>query len=660
MKDLKMESIPFRSYFDRQGALITPQGTIFEKAPVPSTEQITLGGTWFPSLSKEGAISFHASAPEKTTPLSGLCMKQNNQWDHKGPGRQKWLTIIKKIIPTISKAKIWKNLLNQFMGNLPEKLETSTEKVLNKLFLNTPLPLAGISKFFKYFNSPLQWEQSKTSDFSKFIGYIKDFASMSKLFMHNTPLATTTPIAVTITSTSTAAAVTTSSTTTSTTSTRRPKISLAALDVERLQHFINLDPAVTNISGPIQTIPISKSDEDGTIRARTNFNIYNEEDKIRIYQIKPIIYKRKVTTATYLIKTFKKNLAIAQQPTPYECRTEKQQEENTKLIKICTGYTTPGLAKLSPDDSIACGDSLVKEEKSEEFKHCPSIFAPSRPLAYRVQCNNKTAVITSLDPIEIRIYCNGNSRSPLALKHFPVYLDTECEIKLIGGQAESILLPQLQSNFIQPYSLDVDILELPAFIPVDTTIQPELSQAQNPILTPTSPDWLIPTLSILGIAVLLMFTLILCLLKSTKGCKTVLKKCQPSCCSSGKLGPSKNCCCCCCRSSKPPSPVDEVELKEQFVVRQPPRNPSEKENENKMQTTSMADVVASTFNLNMAAQPQPNAPPLDIMAFTNQNMQNKDPFQREISSSSANLEETVRFLENRLARQPAGLSHSFQ
>ena len=145
-------------------------------------------------------------------------------------------------------------------------------------------------------------------------------------------------------------------------------MTIAAIDRDRLQRFINQDPAKINITGPIDTVPLFKHEERGKIIAKTIFQQYSDTDLVRIYQVKPVIYYYTITTVTYVIGTHKNYLASQVPPTPFGCSKESATEQN---IRICIGYTTPGLSVMTPQDSIDCGNSLASYDSEADFIKMP-------------------------------------------------------------------------------------------------------------------------------------------------------------------------------------------------------------------------------------------------------------------------------------------------
>ena len=189
-----------------------------------------------------------------------------------------------------------------------------------------------------------------------------------------------------------------------------------------------------------------------------------------------------------------------------------------------------------------CGNALASDDSEPDFVKCPLQKAPKYPLAHRVQCHNSSAVLSSNKPLKIRIYCDSISRQPVKLDTFPVYLNTECEIRLLDNKAEkteTILLPQLATKFVQDRVLDVVPRTFTTIKPLVTTEITATTAAVVVVSTTTSatlalgiatdtPAWVTPVLSsVCGLFVIVIILIFCCLCPKCKSCRAVWKKCKP-------------------------------------------------------------------------------------------------------------------------------------
>ena len=633
LKKLNLPNVAIKTFNDRLNTLTNLQGDLFKIPTKPTTVEMTKMQDFYALLNLDGSLSYPASDVTETTKIAGLCMKANNVWDRKGPSRQKWLTTLGKMLPTVSQIKQWGGIFTEVINQLPSQ-NSLYQKMTDKLVLNTPLSLSNIKKFLNKFNTHLKWESSLPSDLTTFLQYIKDFKEIAKLFKRKTALTPTTP--------------------SSSVQTQQPPnvnslplMSIANIDRERLQRFINLDPSKINITGSIDTIPLYKHEEPGRITAKTSLKQYGETDRIIIYYVKPLNYQGSITTVTHVIGTFNNYLATMVPPSPYDCEIEDQ---NDNRIKICSGYTTPGLSQLSPEDSLDCGNSLAMNDSEEDFNKCPTTRAPDRPIAHRANCHSSSAVLSSSKPLVIRIYCDTVSKRPIKLDTFPAYLNTDCEIKLLDNRAEMVLLPQYTTKFLQDRTLDVTVVTLsstnitkttarsPRLITTVSTIAPVVTTASSSTsdinLKLTDPNWMIPVFSALCVAiVLLVITIICCFCSKLGQCQAVWNKSRPTCCSPGdNIEQSTNCNC--CRTKSPKTSGDVLEMTEQIIVR-PHYAQSEKE-ENR------------PFLAERRPHTPSNKPPASAPAEDEEFYRNVDnaALQRELSKSNHTLAETRNVINN--------------
>ena len=299
MKKMELVKTPIKTFIDKMSSITNLFGDPFSTPSTPTAEQITKMQDYYVQLDLDGSISYPPADATVASKLTGFCMKANNLWDRKGPNRQKWLTTLSKILPSVSRSKSWGTVFNSVVDQLPTH-SSLYKKMTDKLKLNTPVALTKIKEFFNKFRTTASWEASLPSDFDKFLGYLDDFKSVAKFFKRKSVSTTTT----------------TSSPQPVSPTPILPLMSISNIDRDRLQRFINSDPLKNNITGQIDTIPLFKHENPAQITARTVFSQYSETDEIKIYQVKPVIYSNSITTVSYVVGTFKNYLATLAQPTP--------------------------------------------------------------------------------------------------------------------------------------------------------------------------------------------------------------------------------------------------------------------------------------------------------------------------------------------------------
>jgi len=578
MTKLNIDKVPFRTFDDRGAQISSISGSVFKNAPEPSNDNKLLLRFFFPVFSRIGSTAILYPTNDsitETEPVDGLCMKPNNIWDRPGPSRNKWLTLINKIISNIAQIKSWKESFTTLFSNLPiiDQLYGKTTDILTP---NTPLPLAGIANFLNKYKTNSNWESSTISALSEFQTFIKNFRTLSRVFMKLPPLRTRDSLVTNITEA------------------RITELVAAPFDNDRIQRFLDLHPDKVNITGPISIKPLYKiRGQEGIIGAQAALKIYDAKDKVKIYHVKPLVYQGFVTTATHVVITSRNKIALTQTPTPYGCQPYDDDTRKDESIRVCKGYTTPGLEKMSSINSNICGVALSTIKGEIDFTKCPLERAPSAPLAYRVSCGNRSVVISSNKKLKIRVFCDGSSGTDVTLlESFPVYLQTECEIRQVeGGGFEPTLLPQLHSDFLiqQPLASieqppeSVKVTEILKPASVNTTLNNTLT---SPPLVMEGPFFIASVVSFCTFG----FGSLVCLLVKRKLIwKLFIQQC--ACCSRkyNPCGCRKSKCCklkCCKISCKSPSSESNSDSEQEIEMKVSKKNKKKSKKSNKSAASS--------------------------------------------------------------------------
>ena len=441
LKANDMNSTPFYGIFSKNN-LLSIKGTYFEPAPRTSAAT-TLDNQRYPALTKENVIEYPFTTTTTTTTtttpapgapaspvpvetkIDGLCMRKNNFWDL-SKNRNSWLSLITKIIKTLPHLTEWRDIFSNFANKakaIPSHSREIESKVPYKLSL--PSSFRNVLKFMTNYADTTQWEQSKASDIDNFTGYMENFKSLIKFFKLNIKkkaIDNTTEIS-------------------------QAELPMVEVDQTRMQKYLEMDPAKFSIAGPISLTSLSK--EAGTpitVKTEANMKIIDMQDLITIYAVRPLIYNQQITTVKYVVKTHRSTFALHNKPQLQECLDT---QINNIDFKTCKGFITSGTEEIQPQFSLSCGNAIFTDKEATDFLKCPLVRAPSEPLAYRTNCNDYSAVISSSVPLRARVYCDTFLKNTLDLLNFPAYLNTDCEIKVLDGEAERVLLPQLHSDFLQ-------------------------------------------------------------------------------------------------------------------------------------------------------------------------------------------------------------------
>ena len=549
LKENDMRSTPFYGLFSKNN-LLSLKGTYFEPAPQPSS---ALDSQRYPALTKENVIEYSLTTTTSTTTtlapgataspslaevkIDGLCMKKNNFWDLE-KNRNAWLSLITKIIKTLPHLAEWKNIFTNFASkakSITNHNRGGESKLPYKLSL--PSSFRNILKFITNYADVTKWEQSKASDIDNFTGYMENFKSLIRFFKLNIKKKTID----------------------NTTEISQAELPVVEVDQAKMQKYLEMDPAKFNLAGPISLTSLSKdSDSSEIVRTEANMKIIDMQDLITVYAVRPLIYNQQITTVKYVVKTHRSTIAFQNKPQLQDCSNT---QVNNIEIKTCKGFITSGIEEVPPQLSLSCGSAILTDGEATEFLKCPLTKAPIEPLAYRTNCNDYSAVISSLVPLRARVYCDTFLKSTLDLLNFPAYLNTDCEIKILDGEAERVLLSQLHSDFLQDtYDVKVRMPPLPT-TPLATKF----------VLSPTVLTMII-AFPVGFITLLLTLGCILYLFDPEK-CKIAMRK---ICCCMGCLQNKPRCCDCCAPSENIQYDGDEemVEvrvLRPRSKVREPSR-----------------------------------------------------------------------------------------
>ena len=186
LKALQMPNTALKTFNDRQNTLTNFEGDLNLTDPKPASTQIQKMQDFYALFTVEGTMTSPAEELTQATKIAGFCMKANNMWDRRGHLRQKWLTTLRKILPSLSTAKSWGSIFTSVINKLPAQASLF-KKMTDKLVLNTPLPLTRIRTILDKFNTNLKWESSLTSDLPLFLQYLSDFNDMVNSFKKKSP-----------------------------------------------------------------------------------------------------------------------------------------------------------------------------------------------------------------------------------------------------------------------------------------------------------------------------------------------------------------------------------------------------------------------------------------------------------------------------------------
>jgi hypothetical protein len=542
----ELESTPFVGFAIRDH-LIARNGEILTKLPdgydlkskygkFTKTGDIVLQiTTAVPStVATTTAAPLASTVATAVSNITGLCMKPNNYWDAER-NRDSWLPMINKIIKTLPTLLEWKESITNFINKAAQRTDTVRKDERQIFKFSLPSGLNSILNFLRKYSSPAAWEASTSNDITDFQKYIDYFTNFAKMFKLKTNIRhhNGTEISYAV-------------------------LPSFATDNSKLLKYLEIDSNKNKIAGNIKMISTQQSLEDSTVTVEVRFKLIDLQDKMTIFAIRPLIFKHRITSTRYLLQTFRKNLALQEEPRPTGCTIVTINNENHK---VCENYVTSGLEQLQPQASLACGNSLIFETEAEDFQKCTLVSPPTDPLAYRTDCKDSySLVISAATPLKIRVYCDTFLKDTMELVQFPAYLGTECEVKLINGDTERIIVPQIHNDFVQESKSPVAMLSPFQPVPVGN---PAFS-LDNTTLT---------LLIALPLGLLSFLGLLICVLYlfDPERCKDAMKKL--CCCLNLANCCKKPCSDCCVRYQYPPD--YEADIERRGVPRDylpPPRN----------------------------------------------------------------------------------------
>ena len=619
LADQDLESTPFLAYAVKNH-LVSQQGLVLKQLPadpdlknkynmftfegeIQTPVLTTTTSTTVTTESSTGTTTSVAASVKAEKNITGLCMKPNNFWDN-GLNRDSWFPLITKIIKTLPSLGEWRESISNFLRKPALKTDSSRKEERQIFKFSLPSGLNSILNFLKKYSSAQAWESSSASDIKDFKNYIDNFVSFIKMFK----------------------------TTTKTIHKNSTEISQAVLpsfstDNNKLLRFLEIDNNKNKIVGNIYMVSTTKTQDEQTVTIEIRFKLVDLQDKLTIFTVRPLIFRNSITTSKFLLQSHRKNLALIEEPRPTGCTQETFNNEN---IKVCQDYVTSGMEQLQPQTALACGNSLMLETEAEDFAKCLLTSPPSEPFAYKTNCKDYSLVISSATPLKIRVYCDTFLKDTIDLVRFPAYLDTNCEIKILNGDVERILVPQLHSDFIQDSNSPVPML-----------LPPPLPSANE---SSFKMDSTILTLLIsLPIGLLSFISLLICILYlfDPERCKMALKKI--CCCLNLAHCCRKPCSDCCVRYEYPPEYDGNTERRKNESEIRPRRARNEASQAIQSRQPSL---LGSLGNVSLAASAPP--PPEDNEALLMRNMPRLMPSAK--SSDNLNYNNSSRGQVDRLPR----------
>ncbi len=439
MTSLGVESTPVRAYVDKT-YLVTSKGSVLDAPVAPETKLLHLKSA-YAQFTNEGQFEYpreNTLPTIATTIITGLCMKPNNYWDLQTTSHQKWLNVIKTILKTIQSFSSWKDAATKMISRIPigtnnQARTSNTQRIAMRL----PDQFRKIMSFFNKYQARESWENSNPRDSHDFFSYLDNFKAVAKYFgkilhLHPTKKTLTLPVE-----------------------------EMSQLKEHMAVRGLSAQSSNSMIVRPIQ-VAQTENQQDGTstsiMTAEVSADGADEDDLVTIYLVKPFIRTEDqiiiLPNISHIIQKKDQFRATQQQPIPFGCN------HNQDETKTCQGFHMPKVTSIQMQDALKCGKALMSTTNTTEITKCPMQPPVFKPLVYQVQCLEMTAAISSIQPMQVRVYCDGVLKLNKRYTTFPIYFNTYCEIREFINAEEKVILPQRYDEILQtPASMD-DILKI--------------------------------------------------------------------------------------------------------------------------------------------------------------------------------------------------------
>ena len=497
----------------------------------------------------------------KTEQISGFCFKPSNPWDLPGYARNKFLTTASKITAMLPVVGQWVERFKQFKTDALRQTTTSAAANFvsqDDYQLALPTSISAIGSFLSKYKSLSNWEKTIPSSLNDFMGFVSNIRQLKSSFLDRSPV-------------------------------DAPMIEIPTVDSSRLLAHLGI-PTHYSISGPV-VVKVDKKNHHRRVNTQSipvmvSINVFDNRDTAvaRLYQVKSLITDRKVFDIKYLITWAGRALAFTSIPSVLNCQSETP-DPAEKAVKVCSSFQQAGVSDINIEDRTKCAAALLSKVSTDDIRFCPATVTSGRTVsAVRAMCegfSGMVAVVSSNKPAKISVKCTETDEETVTYRTFPIKIQTACEVKLIEGKIEQLLLPLVTSTLdLETYEHEQTMLVV---TPSSTLTEEELVEIEierNNTLKATldKPPWqfsdlfdaYLPYLAI-GVSGFGTFLLsIFCTIFFIGKRKTIelFKKC---CCSinySKCFSGLKQCCKCsrCCKKRKKEKPykidIQHLELDE--------------------------------------------------------------------------------------------------
>lgn len=439
MKKLNIESIPVNIGVNRGYLQLKDQTTLGRNV---MTDESTLK-SWtstFPLLTKSGPLVTGTAA----NTVTAFCEKINNPWDREGPTKNKWLELGKLLVKSAPAALATAQGIAKGFTIGKTIFSTTDTQV-------TPYPvpssLTNIYKTFSKFSSPEVWEQTKEIDIENFKNLISDINKVRSLFK---PARKIEKFA------------------------KKPAPAIGyQIDKNILPSLLPVDPDSIILEDswfyPKKYLDSNSDNVPDQVEGTAVVKHAEKSDKIDVYEFTPLLFGHYRLEPLLVIQAPKHQELLLRTGVPatqlgIRCTSRDG-------FKICDGYSRNTITDSAEINTRACIQALMGATavETDELK-CPvsNIKNNKGPVGFRIDCSdNFNTVIDSKKSLFITPYCNGEPGPGYEANHFPLYLNTDCEIKAkyLKDTKFVLTLPQVEFEaegsgdeikYLTPFENNVD------------------------------------------------------------------------------------------------------------------------------------------------------------------------------------------------------------
>lgn len=372
-----------------------------------------------------------------------LCVKPNNPWDSESK-RNQWLKLVpslKTAIATLKRLKQSYDLSARYLKSMPK----TVSKVPQWLKLVLPDAFREVLSFLDKYKLKRHWERAKSDATSKFHKFIQTSNRLARLFNLNAQSLTHMSYS-------------------------KPRFSPPTILNINWRSHLGLNEEDYGLIEPIDIRPLSANVDNLNDSDLNNFKaeikariFHRQRDKITIYSALPNVLNGEMTTIKVVITNSQFRVAHTQEVSPLQCASPP-----AELHRVCHKLSFEAFKDVSFTSMTRCANALTSTGNSKEFTYCPKKDMVDSTYIYKAICGEdktSTVVVNALEPLMLDFVCDKVRKSVKNITTFPSFIPTDCEVYMVDGTAQSLILPQWNEDLLQDPvvgdTLSPDVPDLP-------------------------------------------------------------------------------------------------------------------------------------------------------------------------------------------------------